>query len=115
MKNILLIILLFYSFTIFSKSKNIKDTTFTYHIPNAFTPNGDGVNDTFGPVVINSEQYTFIVIDRYNNIIFSSNDGSYWNGMINNKFATEGVYVWKLNIMNKSGKSYTFYGHFSLL
>lgn len=113
MRTILTLLLLI----IFINSKaqtTFKDTSFTYHMPNAFTPNGDGLNDTFGPLVINDSQHFLTIVDRYNNVIFSSN-GEHWDGTVNNKVVMIGVYVWQLKIVSKSGKSYLFYGHFTLL
>jgi gliding motility-associated-like protein len=76
-------------------------------IPNAFTPDGDGVNDhftifsTFVP-----KSYHLIIYDRWRNIVFESKDFSnHWNG-INRQGSqsTEGIYTYILSIVTQSGR-----------
>ncbi len=71
-------------------------------LPNAFTPNADGLNDGFGPVGFNFEtfsSYDFYVYDRWGEVVFHTSDPSVlWNGSLNNdkKTCQDGVYVWLL-------------------
>jgi gliding motility-associated-like protein len=62
-------------------------------MPNAFTPDGDGINDTFGPVFSNKEDiqsYRFYVKNKWGEIIFETdNPELQWLG--NNK--NEGYYL----------------------
>ena len=48
----------------------------TYYLPNAFTPNGDGLNDVFRavPVGISLTNY-FNVYNRFGELVFQTNDG----------------------------------------
>lgn len=78
---------------------------YTFYVPNAFTPNGNGTNDEFGPVFTNilSDQYQFLIFDRWGNIVFEShNPGEMWNGRYQNKgeFVQEDVYVYKVQFMD---------------
>ena len=41
-------------------------------VPNAFTPNADGLNDVFGPVTDNISSFVLTIFDKKNNIIFLS-------------------------------------------
>lgn len=41
-------------------------------VPNAFTPNADGLNDVFGPVTDNISSFVLTIFDEKNNIIFLS-------------------------------------------
>ncbi|HMH20137.1 MAG TPA: gliding motility-associated C-terminal domain-containing protein [Puia sp.] len=67
-------------------------------MPNAFTPNGDGVNDVFRiPVSITMQLTEFSVFDRWGNKIFTSrNIGTGWNGTVAGQPAEAGVYVYMI-------------------
>jgi gliding motility-associated-like protein len=61
------------------------------YIPNAFTPNNDGVNDTFKPIISGAIilNYQISIFDRWGNLVFSSNNPEEsWNG----ENAPSGVY-----------------------
>ncbi len=86
----------------------VNDTTsiieicpFTIFIPNAFSPNNDGVNDFFLPVGtdIPTDDYHFFIFDRWGEMIFETSTLGYaWNGKRDNNMreAQIDVYVWKL-------------------
>jgi gliding motility-associated-like protein len=81
-----------------TKSINVVGNLLSY-VPNAFSPDGDGVNDVFNPQLIdvNPNGYTFQVFNRWGELIFDTDKlGNYWNGYHNNKLAQQGVYVWKI-------------------
>ncbi len=83
------------------------DVTIGYKliVPNAFTPNGDGVNDVFRPVQEGLEDLSFSVYDSWGSLIYSE-EGltiSGWNGEMNNRNTENGNFYYKL-----IGK--TFYG-----
>ncbi|MDR1345548.1 MAG: gliding motility-associated C-terminal domain-containing protein [Bacteroidales bacterium] len=90
----------------FSNEVRLQDLASCY-FPNTFTPNGDGYNETFGPVChnIQMEDYLFVIYDRWSNKVFESHDiGSQWNGTINGKEAMPAVYVWHLLYRNERHK-----------
>lgn len=69
-----------------------------YFLPNAFTPNGDGLNDGFRGegVMEGAVDFEFQIWDRYGELIFETNDPfESWNGQKNNigEDAPSGVYV----------------------
>jgi gliding motility-associated-like protein len=73
----------------------------TFFVPNAFTPNGNGTNDEFGPEFTNiiSEGYDFFIFDRWGNMVFESHDPyKKWNGKWQNQgdMVQEDVYVYKI-------------------
>lgn len=76
-------------------SKNCINGVF---VPSAFTPNGDGKNDLFKPLVFTAaEAYDFVIFNRYGELIFhSSEPGKGWDGKLNGIPQTAAVYVWKL-------------------
>jgi len=65
--------------------------------PNAFTPDGDGINDLFGPVGYKLDELEFMIFDRWGEVIFTANGpDQQWNGqMANGRPAPTGVYVYK--------------------
>ncbi|MBV7531019.1 gliding motility-associated C-terminal domain-containing protein [Chitinophaga sp. sic0106] len=71
------------------------------YMPNAFTPNGDGKNDIFKPLVYcTTRMFRFNVYNRWGQLVFSTNKpGDGWNGSLNNsgsRKADAGTYVWVL-------------------
>lgn len=63
-------------------------------IPNAFTPDGDGINEVFNPGSMGLEEYTMLIYNRWGQEIFKSNDtGMGWNG----ESAQIGVYVYYIS------------------
>ncbi|MGB0165390.1 MAG: gliding motility-associated C-terminal domain-containing protein [Luteibaculum sp.] len=69
-------------------------------VANAFTPNGDGVNDVFRPVTLFVEEYDFRIFNRWGKEVFSSTDPEEaWDGDEAKGIpAPIDVYVWKLVI-----------------
>lgn len=56
-----------------------------YYIPNAFTPNGDGLNETFDVSILGVADYQIQIYDRWGKMMFESDDQQYsWNGRFNN-------------------------------
>src|SRR5690606_19953016 len=67
------------------------------YVANAFTPNGDDINDVLRavPVGINRFNY-FSVFDRWGKLVFNTNTPTLgWNGSVNGKKTATGVFVWK--------------------
>lgn len=90
------------------------------YIPNTFTPNGDGKNDFFMPLGlgINSENYEFLIFDRWGSLIFKSTDPiNGWDGRANNgdQVAQQDTYVWKLSTADIFGKKHRYAGHVNLI
>jgi gliding motility-associated-like protein len=76
-------------------------------LPNAFTPNRNGINETFGPVCysIQPEDFSFVIYDRWGSRIFESQDiNIQWDGTINGKEAPPAVYMWRLYYRNELNK-----------
>ncbi|MEY4191966.1 MAG: hypothetical protein RJA00_197 [Bacteroidota bacterium] len=69
------------------------DTVILY-LPTAFTPNGDGMNDAFQPDIYGSSEYRLLIINRWGEIVYESNDKKIlWDGTKNNQNCPEGVYA----------------------
>ncbi len=88
------------------------------YIPNAFTPNDDGLNETFMPVMtgIDPLKYDFYIFDRWGNIQFHSNDPEgFWDGKYNEKTCEVGVYVYFIVYHSVTGKKFKLRGNVTLV
>ena len=86
-----------------------------YFIPNAFTPDGDGVNDFFGPggKFKAIEFYEMYIFDRWGKLIFFSDDCfKQWDGTIKGSNGTkiQGVYTYKILIKETYNDLFEFMG-----
>jgi gliding motility-associated-like protein len=91
---------------------------FTFFVPNAFTPNGDGLNDGFGGVGLFVNTYTMTIFDRWGNLIFQSDAmDKKWDGKANygNAVAQQDVYVYRIEVSDFQGNSYKYLGEVTLL
>ena len=76
---------------------------FRLFVPNAFTPDNDGVNDAFHPLGsgYNAETYSFMVFNRWGELVFvTDNAEEPWIGQNNQRFGThfvpDGVYGYRV-------------------
>ena len=74
-----------------------------YYVPNTFTPDGDGHNETFKPVFTSGyapTTFTMLIFDRWGEIVFESHDpsagwtGTYGTGGVK---VQDGTYTWKID------------------
>jgi gliding motility-associated-like protein len=73
-------------------------------IPNSFTPNGDGFNDLFKPVIKGLEEMNLIIFNRYGNQVASWKEGSVnWDGNHSGAASPDGVYFYVLMGKDYSG------------
>lgn len=68
----------------------------TFFIPTAFTPNSDGKNDIFKPIISgNLKKIEFRIFDRWGQNIFSTMDHwKGWDGTNRGEAQDQGVFVW---------------------
>ncbi|HNQ12642.1 MAG TPA: gliding motility-associated C-terminal domain-containing protein [Bacteroidia bacterium] len=88
-------------------------------IPNAFTPDGDGLNDYFIPYTENLSLYHLRIYNRWGQMVFSSeNPFIGWDGTFENEESPNGVYVYRLDFkaieINGSETNDSKCGHFIL-
>ncbi|MEQ8706354.1 MAG: gliding motility-associated C-terminal domain-containing protein [Phaeodactylibacter sp.] len=86
------------------------------YLPNAFSPNADGRNDTFFPfVVCPNATYTLQIFDRWGNLVFESTDSNpEWDGQINGRAAPIGVYIYVVQLETAFTRE-TFSGELNLV
>lgn len=94
---------------------------FIFYMPNAFTPNEDGTNDLFGPVMegIDEDSYEFFIVNRWGETVFYTKDiDQKWNGsgMDGTHYAPNDVYSWKVKVKQiDANDAEEFSGHVTLI
>jgi gliding motility-associated-like protein len=86
------------------------------YVPNTFTPNSDEINPIFFAYGTEIATFQMRIFNRWGEEIFISNslyDG--WNGTYKGSACPIGVYVWKIDYEEVSGKGGTLIGHVNLL
>lgn len=67
------------------------------YIPSAFTPNEDGINDTFGVKGEGISNFHIYIYNRWGELIFeSTNPKQQWDGRCNGNKSEQGTYVYKV-------------------
>ena len=89
------------------------------YVPNAVTPDGDGLNDVFLPSVMGhiESSYELLIFDRWGNLLFESQHTDIgWDCMLNGKLVKSDVYVWKVVLKSEETKlKKEFIGHVTVL
>ena len=93
-------------------------------IPNAFTPNGDGMNDTFGPVVNDdfikifedsNSGFSMKIYNRWGDKIFEESGANpRWDGNLKGKASSAEVYIYVIEV-NCDGERVQLSGDFVLI
>lgn len=85
-------------------------------IPNAFTPNGDGLNDVFEVKGRFLQNFVLTVVDRNGQQVFRATDrATTWDGTIKGHPPVNGVYVWRFEQTDETGQSMQQTGTVTLL
>ena len=90
-----------------------------FYIPNAFSPNDDGINDTFFDCgyIFDVQSYNLTIWNRWGENIFETNNISKtWDGKTKDGSQCPlGVYVYKIKVLTKGNKSYSYAGSVCLV
>jgi gliding motility-associated-like protein len=100
-----------------SKCLTIEPNSSLY-IPNAFTPNGDGRNDTFFAKGENISDFEMRIFDRWGNLIFySDNMNKHWDGRVkpDGLIAEQDVYVYDVSAKDFKQKKLHYIGTVTLV
>lgn len=98
---------------------NVNDDNQVCYIitPTAFTPNKDGVNDTFKPYFSKAcanPNYEILIFSKRRDPIFKGNQDQNWDGTIDGKPAPSGIYVYTIRYFHE-GKYLNRNGHITLI
>jgi len=86
------------------------------YFPNAFTPNGDGLNDIFLYKASLLESITFQVFNRWGELMFQTSQLDVgWDGTYNGGLAPQGTYIYLLDVTDQLGNQFSENGKVVLL
>ncbi len=88
------------------------------YIPNAFTPNNDGINDAFKVIISEVTQYELDIFNRWGEVIFhSENPDEVWIGDVNGgeHYAPAGMYNYRLKWKGARTDAEAMLGTFELM
>lgn len=97
------------------------DPVFSFYIPNAFSPNGNGLNDEFGPIgsYFVDTDYEFEIYSRWGELLFDTRDPlEKWKGNYsksNNKIVPLGVYSWIIRVKDALGNEHLYKGQVTVV
>lgn len=94
---------------------DVEGTFYDFCMPNYFTPNGDGQNDTVGPDcgALAYKELTFDIYDRYGRVVAKYHVGGKWDGRYHGSELPTGDY-WYVLKLNDPKDPREFVGHFTL-
>ena len=82
-------------------------------IPSTFTPNDDGYNDFFFPVVIGFNSFNMKIYDRWGGIIYNEDNGK-WDGTSNYNNILNGIYSYSIKVLDFKNKPFIYTGTVNL-
>lgn len=76
------------------------------YVPNAFTPNGDGINDILRVTSAGMKAFHYFrIYNRYGQLVFTTSDPAKgWDGKVNGKLQNTGTYIWMAEAVDYRGK-----------
>ena len=101
----------------------IIESDFNIYIPNAFTPDNDGLNDFFAPQGTEFNSFEMEIYNRWGEKIYDtealpnpSRGEGLWDGTVNEKgSAPQGVYVYKIWLKDFKGEMHYYLGNVTLI
>ncbi|MCL6258913.1 gliding motility-associated C-terminal domain-containing protein [Aquiflexum sp. TKW24L] len=86
-------------------------------MPNAFSPNNDGLNDLFKPEIKGISGYRMDIFNKWGEMIFSNaiQNAEGWNGQLNGQLLPAGNYVYKVTFQTPKGETIEKTGTVTLL
>lgn len=83
---------------------------FRLYVPNAFSPNDDGLNDEFSYSLLGVKEFEINIFNRWGQLIFNTdNPQLFWNGRMQNngKVLPGGTYSYQIGVkIRETGESY---------
>ncbi|MBL0102946.1 MAG: gliding motility-associated C-terminal domain-containing protein [Bacteroidetes bacterium] len=108
-----------------STNHNCRDTTrgivrveygYSFYVPSAFTPNGDGVNDFFQGYGSFIKDYEMSIYDRWGILVYKTSEyDKPWDGKIKNREVENDVFVYRIQVTDQKDSPHTYLGKITLI
>ena len=88
-----------------------------FYAPNSFSPNNDGINDVWQPVVTGTVAYHCVIYNRWGDVIFETdNPDAVWQGEVKDgdHFALDGVYLYQVYLEDQLRIPFEYSGQIQL-
>jgi gliding motility-associated-like protein len=76
------------------------------YVPTAFTPNGDGLNETLKPTLAGMQQFDYFrIFNRFGQLVFETREiNQGWDGYLKGQKQPSGIFVWMVKAVDFEGK-----------
>jgi len=89
---------------------------FEFLIPNVFTPNNDGINETFAIRSCGVYDFEIQIFNRFGDRVFESNSLNInWDGRVSGREAEPGIYFYAIRILDFRGDYLNYNGTITLI
>ncbi|MFT4600749.1 MAG: gliding motility-associated-like protein [Arenicella sp.] len=89
---------------------------FYFYAPNAFTPDGNRRNTTYGISVIGAIDFEFQIFNRWGDLIYQTTDQYFkWDGNYKNFLIPDGVVIYKAKVVDREENIHEYTGHITIL
>lgn len=103
-------------FDIYQQIITVEECTPQLFVPNAFTPNGDGVNDLFFAEYLCVKSFEIVILNRWGNEVFKGTHLDKWDGNGGAEYyVPDGIYVYTINYTDLQGRNGTEKGTVTIL
>lgn len=83
-------------------------------LPTAFSPNDDGLNDSFGPLFSEFPNYILSIFDRWGGLVYAG-ENQHWDGTKQSEKVSSGVYPYVLDYTDTRGRISRISGQVTLI
>lgn len=89
----------------------------TQYVPNSFTPDDDGVNDTWNPVIVYVKKLELLIFNRWGEIVYKTNDlAPSWDGKsLDGMPVQDGTYSYRIIGRDGNNELIDLKGHINLI
>ena len=89
---------------------------FYFYAPNAFTPDGNRLNNTYNVSVIGATEFEFQIYNRWGEMIYSTTNPYFrWDGSYNGKIVEDDVVVWQAKVTDREEQIHEYRGTIAIL